>query len=351
MSERHASQWEARLRFDPTAFVAPGAVIAGEVTLGARSSVWFNTVIRGDSAAVEIGAGSNVQDNSTVHVDDGYPTVIGARVTVGHRSIIHGCVIEDDCLIGMGSVVLSGARIGTGSLIGAAALVKEGQEIPPGSLAVGAPARVIGPVSAAHREAIRNGSEHYADLALSYMRRGCARPHPAPNATGGTLSRDRGPMSFAEWDQLTGVLQSSPDRAERLIAGVADERVRRTPGPGRWSALEVLCHVRDSDRDVLVPRLARFVAEPEPFFDNIDMTGWDRDRSYATQNPTQALAEWRAARGGAVATLATFGRPDWTRLGFHSVRGPYPLAEMVRAWVEHDVSHFHQIAGALRDGA
>ena len=183
------------------------------------------------------------------------------------------------------------------------------------------------------------------------MRRGCARPHPAQDAPGGTLSRDRSPMSFAEWDQLTGVLQSSPDRAEQLIAGVADERVRRGPGPGRWSAHEVLCHVRDSDHDVLVPRLARFIAEPEPFFEDFDMTGWDRERSYATQSPAQAIAEWRAVRGGAVAILATLGRSDWTRLGFHSVRGPYPLAEMVRAWVEHDVSHLHQIAGALRDGA
>lgn len=351
MSERHASQWEARLRFDPSAFVAPGAVIAGEVTLGPRSSVWFNTVIRGDSAPVALGAGSNVQDNSTVHVDEGYPAVIGDRVTVGHRSIIHGCVIEDDCLIGMGSVVLSGARIGAGSLIGAAALIKEGQEIPPGSLAVGAPARVIGPVAEVHREAIRNGSSHYAELALSYLRRGHARPHPARNADGGTTSRDHGPMSFIEWEQLLGQLEASPDRAERLIAGVPDERVRRAPGPGRWSVLEVLCHVRDSDREVLVPRLARFAAEPEPFFENIDMTGWDRERAYAAQSPAESLAQWRAARRGAIATLATFGRAEWNRLGFHSLRGPYPLSEMVRGWVEHDLSHLHQIADALRHGA
>jgi carbonic anhydrase/acetyltransferase-like protein (isoleucine patch superfamily) len=351
MSERHPSQWAARLRFDPTAFVAPGAIVAGDVTLGARSSVWFNTVIRGDSAPVTVGADSNVQDNSTVHVDEGYPAVIGARVTVGHRSIIHGCVIEDDCLIGMGSVVLSGARIGAGSLIGAAALVKEGQEIPPGSLAFGAPAQVIRQVSESHREAIRTGATHYVELSRSYLRRGFARPHPARDADGGTPSRDRGPMSFLEWEQLLGVLGASPDHAERLIAGVADECLRRAPQAGRWSALEVLCHVRDSDRDVLVPRLARFMAEPEPFFEDIDMTGWDRSREYRTQSPAAALAQWRETRHSAVATLATLGRPDWGRLAFHSVRGPYPLSEMIRSWVEHDLSHLHQISDALRDGA
>ncbi len=351
MSERHASQWEARLHFDPAAFVAPGAVIAGEVTLGPRSSVWFNTVIRGDSAPVALGAGSNVQDNSTVHVDEGYPALIGDRVTVGHRSIIHGCVIENDCLIGMGSVVLSGARIGAGSLIGAGALIKEGQEIPPGSLAVGAPARVIGPVAEVHREAIRNGSTHYADLALSYIRRGHARPHPARDADGGTTARDQGPMSFLEWEQLRCQLEESPDRAERRIAGVSDARVRRVPGPGRWSAIEVLCHVRDSDRHVFVPRLARFAAETEPLFENIDMTGTDRARAYATQNPVEVIAQWREARRGAIATLATFGRAEWNRLGFHSLRGPYPVSAMVRGWVEHDLSHLHQIACALRHGA
>src|SRR5262249_5708342 len=137
----HAS-WTARLRLHPTAFVAPGAVVVGDVTLGARSSVWFNTVVRADSDRVEIGEDTNVQDNSTVHQDEGMPALVGARVTVGHRAIIHGCVIEDDCLIGMGATVLSGARIGKGSLIGAGALVKEGQVIPAGSLALGTPARV-----------------------------------------------------------------------------------------------------------------------------------------------------------------------------------------------------------------
>ena len=109
------TDWSARLRFDPTAFVAPGAVVVGDVTLGAGASVWFNCVVRGDSAPVRVGENTNIQDLSVVHEDAGLPAELGARVTVGHRALIHGCVVEDDCLIGMGAVILSGARIGRGS--------------------------------------------------------------------------------------------------------------------------------------------------------------------------------------------------------------------------------------------
>lgn len=194
-----AGAWTARLAFDPTAFVAPGAIVSGDVTLGPRSSVWFNTVIRGDTAPVSVGVDSNVQDGSVVHVDEGYPARIGARVTVGHRAIIHGCTIEDDSLIGMGAIVLSGATIGSGSLIAAGALVREGQEIPPGSLVIGAPARIHGLVHDSHREAIRHGAQHYVDLSRSYLRRGHARIHPPRGADAGTSTRDRGVMSHVEW--------------------------------------------------------------------------------------------------------------------------------------------------------
>ena len=170
-------EWPMRLVIDPSAFVAPGAIVVGEVTLGARSSVWFHTVVRGDGPGITVGADTNLQDHTVVHVDEGYPAMVGNRVTVGHRAIVHGCVIEDDCLIGMGAIVLSGAHVGAGSLVGAGALVREGQRIPPGSLVLGAPARVLGPVTDAHREAIRNGAGHYVALSRSYLARGIARPH------------------------------------------------------------------------------------------------------------------------------------------------------------------------------
>src|SRR5262245_35158355 len=175
VSDRH-KDWPARLRLHPTAFVAPGATVVGEVTLGERASVWFGTVVRGDGTPIAIGARTNLQDLTLVHVDEDAPTVVGGRVTVGHRAIIHGCTIEDDCRIGMGAIVLSKARIGAGSLVGAGALVTEGQVIPPGSLALGAPARVLGPVKDAHKAAIAEGARHYAELAQAYLAKGFAQP-------------------------------------------------------------------------------------------------------------------------------------------------------------------------------
>lgn len=165
---------------DPSVFLAPGAVVCGDVRIGAYSSVWFNTVLRGDTDAITIGAHTNVQDLSIVHVDAGCPAIVGDRVTIGHRAIIHGCVIEDDCLIGMGAIVLSGARIGAGSLIGAGALVRERQVIPAGSLVLGAPGRVAGAVQPAHRAAIERGAAHYEALARDYLTQGIGQPIPPP---------------------------------------------------------------------------------------------------------------------------------------------------------------------------
>ena len=351
MSGPPAGAWSARLRIHPSVFVAPGAVVVGTVSLAARSSVWFNTVVRGDTAPIEVGEGTNLQDNTVVHVDEGQPALIGARVTVGHRAIVHGCVIEDECLIGMGSIVLSGARIGKGSLVGAGALVREGQDIAPGSLVVGAPARVIGPVSESHREAIRHGAAHYAELAHSYAERGFARPHPAPASATGITALERGPMSFLEWGQLLAVLAESPDAAAGQLAVHGEPAWRRAPGPGRWSALEVLCHVRDADRDVLWPRIERLLVEERPEFLDVDMSGWETSRRYREQSPAVALEEWRAVRRDILARLAPLGRAEWARQGIHSVRGPYPLAEMVRYFAEHDLSHRRQMAAALGEVA
>ncbi len=133
----------------------------GDVTLGARASVWYGAVLRGDTDRIVIGEATNVQDGSVVHVDRGQPAVIGARVGVGHRAVVHGCTVEDECLIGMGSVVLNGAVVGTGSVVAAGAVVPEGMRIAPGSLVVGVPARVVRPVDDALRQRIRDTWEHY----------------------------------------------------------------------------------------------------------------------------------------------------------------------------------------------
>ena len=152
---------ETVINIDPTAFIAPTAAVLGDVTLGPRASVWYQAVLRGDMAPIVVGEATNLQDGVVVHVDEGKPALIGARVGVGHRAIIHGCTIEDECLIGMGSVLLNGVRVGKGSVVAAGAVVPEGMRIPPGSLAVGVPARVARAVDPALAARIRTTWEHY----------------------------------------------------------------------------------------------------------------------------------------------------------------------------------------------
>jgi carbonic anhydrase/acetyltransferase-like protein (isoleucine patch superfamily) len=349
MSDDRTTDWPARLRIHPTAFIAPGAVVVGEVTLGARSSVWFNTVVRGDTAAIEVGDDTNLQDNTVVHVDEAMPAVIGSRVTVGHRAIVHGCVVEDDVLVGMGAVILSGARVGAGSLIGAAALVRERQVIPPGSLAVGAPARVVGQVTDVHRAAIANGVHHYVSLARSYLARGFARSHAPARSDLGITARDHGPMTFLEWGRLIAALASGPDEVGALLESHGSDAFRRAPAPARWSALEVLGHLVDADRAVYLPRLERMLAADRIEEPDVDMRGWDTAHRYAAADPPAMLGAWRVQRAKLVSRLAPLGRADWARVALHSVRGWSPLGEMVRAWAEHDLEHRHQLARALEE--
>ena len=145
----------------PTAFIAPGAVVLGDVTLGRDSSIWYNTVVRGDMAPIAIGEQTNIQDLSMVHVDEDLPCHIGSRVGVGHRAILHGCTVEDDCLIGMGAILLNHVRVGTGSVIGAGALLPEGMEVPPDSVVLGVPAKIVRPVDEELRQRARETWEHY----------------------------------------------------------------------------------------------------------------------------------------------------------------------------------------------
>jgi carbonic anhydrase/acetyltransferase-like protein (isoleucine patch superfamily) len=149
---------------DPTAFIHELAVVIGDVTLGPRVSIWPTAVVRGDSAPIVIGADSNVQDGTVVHVDEGVPATIGARVAIGHRAIIHGATIEDDCLIAMGAILLNGVHVGCGSLIGAGAVCTEGMVIPPNSLVLGVPARVVRETTPAMRERIAKTVEAYIAL-------------------------------------------------------------------------------------------------------------------------------------------------------------------------------------------
>ena len=167
---------------DPTAFIAPGAIVLGDVHLGQESSVWYNAVLRGDTDRITIGDRSNIQDLTMIHADPGVPCSVGSRVTVGHRVILHGCTIADDCLIGMGAIVLNGARVGRGSVIGAGAVLLEGMDVPPGSLVVGVPAKIVRPVDASTRERIEHAWQHY--VAQARRHRDGTFPIPPPTRAG-----------------------------------------------------------------------------------------------------------------------------------------------------------------------
>ncbi|UNK72345.1 gamma carbonic anhydrase family protein [Microbacterium sp. H1-D42] len=145
------------------AFVADGARIVGAVTIGAGASVWYNAVLRADSAAITVGAGSNVQDNVSVHVDSGHPAVIGESVSIGHNAVVHGCTIGDGSLVGMGAVVLSGAVIGRGCLIAGGAVVLGGMEVPDGSLVAGVPAKVRRALTDEERAGLIRNAEIYLE--------------------------------------------------------------------------------------------------------------------------------------------------------------------------------------------
>lgn len=156
----------------PTAFVAPGATVVGAVTLGSESSVWFHTTLRADINAVVVGPRSNIQDGAVLHVADAYPTRIGELVTVGHNAVVHACTVDDEVLVGMGAIILDGVEIGARSIIGAGALITSGQRIPPGSLVLGAPARVIRTLSTDEQHAIKTWAERYVILSRVYLERG-----------------------------------------------------------------------------------------------------------------------------------------------------------------------------------
>ena len=156
---------------DPTAYVAPEATVIGDVRMGPRSSIWPGAVARGDINFIEIGEGSNVQDGTIVHLADDYPVVIGKHVTIGHAAIIHACVIEDECLIGMGATILDGAAIGHHSIIGANALVTQNTIIPPGSMALGTPAKVVKTLTEEQQAGIKKWAEKYVLVAAAYRKK------------------------------------------------------------------------------------------------------------------------------------------------------------------------------------
>lgn len=158
-------------RIHPSAYIAPGATIIGDVTIAEDVNIWPGAVLRGDIGAIEIGARSNVQDGSVIHVETGSTTVLGEDVTVGHMAMVHGCTVESACLIGMSATVLSGARVGEGSIVGGGAVVLEGQVVPPFSVAAGVPAKVRKQLDPETREQRVRHAAGYVELARRYRER------------------------------------------------------------------------------------------------------------------------------------------------------------------------------------
>jgi len=150
---------------DPSAFVAPTAVLSGDVELAAGASAFYGVSVRGDTAPIRVGEGSNLQDNVVLHADEGFPCTVGAGVSVGHTAVVHGCTIEDNCLIGMSATIMNGAVVGEGSLIAAGALVLEGTQVPPRSLVAGVPAKVRRELSDEEYQSVLNNASHYVELA------------------------------------------------------------------------------------------------------------------------------------------------------------------------------------------
>ncbi|MDD4237453.1 MAG: gamma carbonic anhydrase family protein [Desulfotomaculaceae bacterium] len=157
-------------KIDETVFIAPGAIVVGRVEVGANSSIWYNCVVRADVDTITIGSRTNIQDGSILHEHTGFPLVVGDRVTVGHRVLLHGCIIEDDAYIGMGAIVLNGAHIGAGAVIGAGALVLQGQQIPAGMLAMGFPAKVVRVLKEGEHEQFRGAVGRYQKMAEMHSR-------------------------------------------------------------------------------------------------------------------------------------------------------------------------------------
>jgi len=169
LSARLARHLQRPSSIHSTAWIAPNATVLGDVTLGEECSVWYGTVLRGDINRIVIGPRSNIQDNSVIHLADDLPTIVGELVTVGHKAILHACTVQDEVLVGMGAIILDGAEIGARSIIGAGALVTGGKKIPPGSLVLGSPAKVVRTLSAEEQADIRTWAEKYVALSRSYL--------------------------------------------------------------------------------------------------------------------------------------------------------------------------------------
>ena len=177
LTERLQRYLDTQPQIHPSAYIAPGANVIGDVTLEEVASVWYQAVLRGDINRIVIGPRSNVQDGAVVHLADDYGALVGELVTVGHKAILHACTIADEVLVGMGAIVLDGAEVGARSIIGAGALITGGKKIPPGSLVLGSPAKVVRTLSREEQVGIKVWAEKYVEVSRAYRERAASGTH------------------------------------------------------------------------------------------------------------------------------------------------------------------------------
>ena len=170
LQKRLETYLKAQPKLGTGVYIAKGATVLGDVTLGDYSSVWCNAVLRGDINRIVVGHHSNVQDNAVLHLADEYGCILGNYVTVGHSAVVHACTVEDEVLVGMGSVILDGAVVGAQSIIGARALVPQGAQIPPGSMVLGVPGKVVRALSPEERSGLKAWAEKYVGVAAYYLK-------------------------------------------------------------------------------------------------------------------------------------------------------------------------------------
>lgn len=163
--------FEKSPQIDPSAYIAKEATVVGDVHIGAKASIWPNAVLRADINTIEIGEGSNIQDGSIIHLSNDCPTKVGRYVTVGHMAILHGCTVQDGCLIGMRATIMDNAEIGEGSIVAAGSLVLSGTIIPPGSMVMGSPAKVVRTLSGDEQEEIQGWAQKYIEVAKAYRKK------------------------------------------------------------------------------------------------------------------------------------------------------------------------------------
>ena len=234
---RHIDPQAHPEQIDATAFVAPGAVVVGNVTVGAEASLWFGVVVRGDVEAVRIGPQTNVPDGCILHADPGQPCLLGARVSLGHGALVHAAQIEDDVLIGMRATVLNGARVGSGSVIAAGALIPPGMVVPPHSLVMGLPGQGVRQVTEHDRERVRATAQHYVEYARRYRQIYATADHPrrpAGAANDASVSRLRRLAGFE------GLNEAELTR----VAGIGSQRA--------YAQNQVITEQGASDSDVFI---------------------------------------------------------------------------------------------------